>query len=44
MYAEDLPGVNETDRVGGIALCGQRTVGNYIDDETERVTSLKIRL
>jgi len=40
---KNSPRVNSADRVGGIAMYGQGTVGNYIDGETERVTSLKIR-
>ena len=41
---KDSPGVNPTDRVGGIALYSQGTVDNYINSETERMASLKIRL
>jgi hypothetical protein len=41
---KDSPGIYSTGRIGGVALCGQGAVGDYLDGKTERVTSLKIGL
>ena len=41
---KDSPGVHSTGRIGGVALCGQGAVGDYLDSKIESVTSLKIRL